>query len=40
MLGALSIAAGYIALILVTGWPGLVAAAIHIGVMLLAMPRK
>ncbi len=40
MAATVLIVAGYVALIVAFGWPGIIAAGIHIGVMLLALPRK
>jgi hypothetical protein len=34
------IVAGYVALVVLLGWPGLLAAALHIGILLLCVPRK
>ncbi len=34
------IVAGYVALVVILGWWGLLAAALHIGVLLACVPRK
>jgi len=39
MLSTIFIVGGYVALIATAGWPGVVAAAIHIAVMLAAVKR-
>lgn len=39
MIGAALIVAGYAAVIVAFGWPGLLVAAMHVGVMLLGMWR-
>ena len=39
MIGTLAIAAGYVVLVWQAGWWGLVAGAVHIGVMVLALWR-
>jgi hypothetical protein len=40
MLAAISIAIGYAALIGMFGWAGLAAIAVHVGIMLAAVPRR
>lgn len=37
---ALLIVAGYVALVAILGWWGLLAAALHIGILLACVPRK
>jgi hypothetical protein len=39
MMGALLIAFGYLSLIWTCGWWGLLAIPVHVGIMLLALPR-
>ena len=40
MAGALLVVAGYVALVAILGWWGLLAAALHIGLLLACVPRK
>jgi hypothetical protein len=39
-LATAAIVGGYVALVAIWGWPGLVAAAVHIAVLVLAVPRR
>lgn len=38
--GAFLIVAGYVALVVLLGWPGLLAAAAHVGILLACVPRE
>ena len=40
MAGAVLVVVGYVALVAILGWPGLLAAALHIALLLTYMPRK
>ncbi len=40
MAGAVLVVAGYAALVAILGWWGLLAAALHIGILLACVPRK
>lgn len=40
MAGAVLVVAGYVAMVLLLGWWGLLAAALHIGILLACVPRK
>jgi hypothetical protein len=40
MLAVIAIAAGYATLVWALGWWGLLAAVVHIGIIVLAIPRK
>jgi hypothetical protein len=40
MAGAVLVVVGYVALVAILGWPGLLAAALHIGILLACVPRK
>ena len=40
MAGAVLVVVGYVALVAILGWPGLLAAAVHIGILLACVPRK
>lgn len=39
MAGALLVVAGYVSIVLLLGWPGLLAAGLHIGILLATVPR-
>jgi len=40
MAGAVLVVVGYVALVAILGWWGLLAAALHIGILLACVPRK
>jgi len=40
MAGAVLVVVGYVALVAILGWPGLLAAALHIALLLACVPRK